>query len=160
MVIKKDLMVISCLRQNARETLTRMSRKIRMPISTIYDRLRYQERDLIIRHTTLLDFAKMGFNARVSIAIRVNRESRSQICQFLASHPNVNSLFKINNGYDYLIEAVFRHLKELQEFMEQIEAKFPITEKQLFYIVDDVKREDFLCNPENIDECIKSIING
>lgn len=151
MVPKKDLMVISCLRQNARETLTKMSRRIRLPISTIYDRLKLQEKDLIVKHTSLLDFSKLGFTTRVTMAFRVERGSRQGLEQFLATHPCVNSLYKINNGYDFLVDGIFRHLKDLQAFVESVEERFPVIEKQLYYIVDDIKREHFLSNPESID---------
>ncbi len=151
MVQKKDLMVVSCLRQNARETLTHMSRRIHLPISTIYDRLKNQENDLIVKHTSLLDFAKLGFTTRVTVAFRVERAGRNPLELFLSNHPCVNSLYKINNGYDFLVDGIFRHLKDLQYFIESIEDRFPILEKQLYYIVDDIKRENFLSNPESID---------
>lgn len=153
MVLKKDLLMITCLRQDARQTLTDISRKIRIPISTIYDRLRYQENDIIVRHTTLLDFTKLGFNARVVMALKVERNSRDDIEQYLRGQGNINSLYKINNGYDFLIEGIFRHLKDFQEFVEGIEHKFPILEKQLFYIVDDMKREAFLSDPDHLESC-------
>lgn len=158
MTLRKDLMVISCLRENARETLTRMSRRIKMPISTIYDRLRHQEKDLIVRHTALLDFARLGFAARVTMALRVERTARQDTEAYLRGHSHVNSLYKINNGYDFLIECVFRHLKDLQGFVEELEDRFPILEKQIYYIVDDIKREAFLSNPEELGMYLKTII--
>ncbi|MBU4209210.1 MAG: winged helix-turn-helix transcriptional regulator [Proteobacteria bacterium] len=39
MIKKTDLIIISSLRQNAREKLTEMSRKTRIPVSTIFDRI-------------------------------------------------------------------------------------------------------------------------
>ncbi len=157
MVTKKDLMVLSCLRQNARETLTQMSRRIKMPISTIYDRLKFQERDLIKRHTTLLDFSRLGFSTRVHMALRVERTGRQGVESYLRSHPHINSLYKINNGYDFLIECIFKHLKDLQEFVEDIEERFPVIEKQLFYIVEDIKREAFLADPSQLPRYIETI---
>ena len=43
-----------------------------------------------------------------------------------------------------MFEAVFRNLKETEEFIEAIEEKFGIIEKQVFYITEDVKRESFM----------------
>jgi len=57
-VSKKDLIVISYLRQNARETLTRLSRKTHIPVSTIYDKLKLHEHNLITKYTSLLDLHK------------------------------------------------------------------------------------------------------
>lgn len=151
LIPKKDLVVISCLRQNARETLTKMSRRTRLPISTIYDRLKYREQDLILKHTSLLDFSKLGFNTRVTMAIKVTKDSRIPLDEFLKNHHSINSLYKINNGYDFLAEGIFRHLKDFQDFVERMEDKFPLVEKQFYYIVDDMKREAFLSNPDSVD---------
>ena len=151
MIKKNELLLLSHLRRNARETLTKISRKTRLPISTIYDRLKLQEAELIVKHTSLLDFAKLGFNTRVSIAIKVPRELRLSLEDYLQKHTSVNSLYKINNGYDFMAEGIFRRLKEFQEFIEVLEDKFPGMEKQMYYIVDDMKREEFLSNPDQVD---------
>ena len=43
----KDLMVLAALRQNARLSLTKMSKTTHVPISTIYDKLKQYERKII-----------------------------------------------------------------------------------------------------------------
>jgi DNA-binding Lrp family transcriptional regulator len=156
MITRKDLLVISCLRENARETLTRMSRKIRLPISTIYDRMRFQERDCIVRHTALVDFSRLGYTTRVHIALRAERAARASLESYLRSSPHVNTLSKINNGYDFHIDAVFHHLKDLQSFIENLEDRFSIIEKQIYYVVEDIKREAFLSNPDTLDSFLAS----
>jgi len=53
----------------------------------------------------------------------------------------VNNIFKINNGYDFMVEGVFRFLQDFEDFSEDLEEKFSIKEKQMYYIIEDVKRE-------------------
>jgi DNA-binding Lrp family transcriptional regulator len=104
-----DLLFLTFLRQDARQTLTDISRKTRIPISTLYDKLKHQEQSLIMKHTTLVDFALLGFNCRAKILLSTSREEKDQLKNFLGEHPCVNSLFKINNGFDFLVEQkVFR----------------------------------------------------
>lgn len=145
---EKDIIFLTHLRSNARETLTMISKKTRIPISTLYDRLKAHERDLISKHTTLIDFAKLGYLCKAHIMIKVDIEDRDDIKTFLLCQNSVNSLFKINNGYDFLIEGVFKHVKEMEDFLEILERKFKILERDTYYIIEDIKREAFMSDPE------------
>ncbi|MFC1769320.1 hypothetical protein ACFLZX_06180, partial [Nanoarchaeota archaeon] len=77
----------------------------------------------------------------------VQKEKRILLADFLIKHNNVNSAFKINNGYDFHIECMFRNLKELEEFNENLEEKFNIKDKKVFFLIEDIKRETFLEDP-------------
>jgi DNA-binding Lrp family transcriptional regulator len=139
----KDLLVLSHLRKNARMPLTKMSRATNIPVSTIFDKLREFEHSVIQKHTTLMDFKKLGYDLRVNLLFKVPRTCREAFQLFLLKSPKVNSVFRINNGYDYLVEGVFRNMKDLYEFSEQID-QYKIEAKQDFFILEDIKREEFL----------------
>jgi DNA-binding Lrp family transcriptional regulator len=148
---KKDLLLVSCLRNNARENLTKLSRKTSIPVSTIYDKLNTYKDTIITKHTTLLDFTKLGFHARANILIKVERDSKEALKEYLASHQNVNSLYRVSNGYDFLIEGIFKHVKQVEDFLEGIDKKFSMEQSQVFYVVEDVKKEIFMNNQNMID---------
>ena len=141
---KKDMQIITALRKNSRESLTKISRNTGIPVSTIFDKIK--DNPLITKSTCLLDFNQLGFNTRAKATIKVERESREELRVYLSKHQNVNSLYKINSGYDFLIEIVFRNIKDLEEFMEYIRDRFQIIEDNVFYILDDIRREEFMCD--------------
>lgn len=145
---KKDLIVLAALRQNARTSLTKMSRSTRIPVSTIYDKLKQYERTLIKKHTAILDFAKLGYNTRANILVKVERDQREGVQEYLMECRNVNSVYKINNGFDYLIELIFVHIKDLEDFMESLSSQFKILNQETYYVIDDLKKEEFLSNPK------------
>jgi DNA-binding Lrp family transcriptional regulator len=147
MIKNSDLKLISYLRKNSRQTLTEISKKTRIPISTLYDKLRTHENSVILKHTTLLDFAKLGFNCRANILFKVGKEERNKLGSYLKAHPAINNLYKINNGYDFLAEGVFAHVKELEDFLEELEKNFALEEKKTHYIIEDLKREEFMPAP-------------
>ncbi|RMF05655.1 Lrp/AsnC family transcriptional regulator [Candidatus Woesearchaeota archaeon] len=149
----KDVLLMAHLRQNARESLTKLSKKTRIPVSTIFDRLKHAE--YIKRHTCLLDFERLGFNARVNVALKVDKKDKENIREYLFKHQNVNSLYKINNGYDFMVEAVFRSLKDAESFLEKLDEDFKIKSKQAYYIIDELAREKFLSEPEIADIAMK-----
>ena len=150
MMNKKELLLISFLRNNARETITNISKGTNMPISTIFDMIKRYEKNVIMKHTALIDFSALGYNTRVNMMLGVDRKAREDLKKFLKSEQKVNTVYRINNGFDFIVEGIFKNVKELQEFIETIEEKFNITKREVFYIIDDIKREDFLSNPKNI----------
>ncbi|MBN2454898.1 Lrp/AsnC family transcriptional regulator [Candidatus Woesearchaeota archaeon] len=150
MIGKKDLLIMSLLRKDARMTLTRMSRKINIPISTIYDKLKIHEGSTMKKYTCIVDFAKLGFNARANVIVKSEREQRATLLEYLLKIPNVNSVYKISNGYDYLLDVIFRDIREMEDFFELLESKFSIKDKQVYFVIDDLKREAFLSEPDAI----------
>ena len=92
---RKDILLMMYFRRNARENLTRISRYTKIPVSTIFDRLREFEKDLIKKHTTLVDFKKLGFDIKVNMLFRISRDSRDEFREFLMTNENINSIFRI-----------------------------------------------------------------
>jgi len=141
---EKDYLFIAELRKNARESLTNISKKINVPISTLFDRLKHHQKTLITKHASLLDFTSLGYVCNALITFKVDKQDRENLKQFLTTHEHVNNVARINNGYDYLAEVIFKNVKDLEEFLEQIENKHSITEKNVYYIIEQVSRETFM----------------
>ncbi|HIH25617.1 Lrp/AsnC family transcriptional regulator [Candidatus Woesearchaeota archaeon] len=148
MLDKRELIILSKFRENSRESLTRMSKKISVPVSTIYEKLKGYEKSVIKRHTSLLDFSKLGFNTRATIILKVTKDNKDALKEFLLNNRYVNTFYKINNGYDFMIEAVFRELNEVESFVEELEDKYNVQDKKVYYIIDELKKEAFLSNSE------------
>ena len=146
MMKAKDLQLLACLRENARQKITKISRRTKLPVSTIFDKL--HEYKSMVRFTTLLNFSHVGYSAKVHFLLKPAKEDREKLEVYLSENANVNSLFKVNNGYDYLAEGIFRSMSDVEDFLEKIEDGFRIKEKELYYIIDDLKREQFLAKPE------------
>ena len=148
MVNNKDLKILSHLRRDSRATLTYMSKRTGIPTSTLFDRVRAQERGLIRRYTTLINFHELGYRTRAEIIIRAPASCKDGLAAFLCRHPSVNSLFKLSNEYDFLAEGVFRTRAELELFLQGLVEEFQGTEALVYPILNDVKREGFLTDPQ------------
>ncbi len=148
---KKDLKIIASLREYGREPLTTMSKKIKVPVSTIFDRLRWQEKNEIIKPTALINFNKLGLEVRASLFLKVDKKDKSGLKEYLVNNNLVNSVYSLGNGFDFLVEAVFYKLKDLDNFLEKIEDKFEIMDKEVYYVVDELKKEGFLNNLWQVD---------
>jgi DNA-binding Lrp family transcriptional regulator len=150
MLNEKDLLFIAHLRKNAQESLTQISRQTNIPVSTLFDRLQVHNNSIIKKHTTLIDFEKIGYKCKIKTAISVNKLEREKMQSYLKNHDNVNSLFRINNGFDFLIEAIFVNIKDAEEFTSSLEDNFKIKELKTYQIIDDIKLEGFFGEPDKI----------
>jgi DNA-binding Lrp family transcriptional regulator len=127
-----------------------MSKATNIPVSTIFDRIRTFERDVIKKHTVIMDFKNLGYDLHVQLLFRVPKEQRARFRRFLVASPHVNTVFRVNNGYDFLVDGVFKDMDELSTFTERAE-EHGAEEKQDFFVLEDVKRESFLATPYLFD---------
>ena len=143
----KDLEVLAHLRQNSRISLTSLSKKSGVPVSTLFDKLK-SATPFIKKFTVLVNFLPLGFGTRAMIVVKVKKSSREEAISFLTAHKQVNSAFKVNNGFDYILDVVFRDMKSLEEFIEALEEKKLIEKYYVYYILDTLKQEEFLSSPD------------
>ena len=139
-----DLKIMTHLRKNARETLTRLSRDTGIAISTAFDRLRRLERRGIIRrHTSLFDLGKIGMNSAIVVLLKSDPGEKKNLESWLRENRHVNSLMKINGGWDYVAEAYFGNIRSIEDFLESVSSEFDGVKTLTLYVLEDLKREDF-----------------
>lgn len=145
---KEEMLALSYFRENARIRLTKLSRLTEMPVSTLHDRIEHKFPELIDKFTVLFNFPKLEYFARAYITLKVDKKQRNIVKEFFEKQACVNNLYKVNNGYDFMAEVVFRNIKELEIFIETLDEKFVILEKNIYYVIEDIKREAFLSEPQ------------
>lgn len=146
----KELLLLSSLRRNSRATLTELSKSIGIPISTIHEKLKHRTQSVIKKNTCMLDYSKLGFNTIATMLLKVKKEEKDSVAEYLKGHFNVNSIYKINSDYDFMIEVIFTNIKDMEDFVEDLEDRFRIRGKQVFYIIDEIAKEQFLDSPEKL----------
>jgi DNA-binding Lrp family transcriptional regulator len=152
-VDKEDLKILSCLRKNARETLTRISKLTGIPISSTFDRLKRLEAiGVITRHTSLVDLKKIGFTVRVFLLLKTNANHRKEVERFLMENLQANNVARITGNWNFVMDALFRDVEELESFIEALRKDYKGIEFSLHHVLETLKQECFLIdqnNPEN-----------
>ncbi len=145
---ENDLILLSNLRKNARVTLTSLSKETRVPVSTLFDRLQNIKKHIIKKFTTIINFQYLGYTTKATITLKVSKDDKQNFLDFIIKNKFINSAYRINNGFDFIIEVLCKDMKELENFIDDIESKFAIKSKQIFYVLEDIKREEFLADLE------------
>ena len=143
-----DFLILRHLRQNARENLTIISRKTKIPVSTLFDRLKQLEKTAIRKHSSILDFKKLGFAIRTTLLLRCDPAVREELKKYLLYSEHVNTLIRVNNGYEYQAECVFKDMDGHQQFVDHL-SPFRAELKE-YFILEDLKRETFLAEDLNL----------
>ena len=86
--------------------------------------------------------------------MKVARDDREGLKQFLYGNHNINSVYKISNGFDFLAEGVFKNVKDVEDFLDNVGNKFLLENNHVYYVIEDIKREAFLENKNLIDMVI------
>ncbi|MBI2126003.1 MAG: Lrp/AsnC family transcriptional regulator [Thaumarchaeota archaeon] len=148
---KKDLLILCELRKDCRSSLSDIGRATKTPVSTVYDKLRSFRGGIIRKCSALMNFSLLGFAAKAHVIFGVDRSQKEEFGAYLGKHHSVNSLYRINNGYDFLAEVICRDMSEFENLMDLLSSKFKIRDKKVFFIISDLKREEFLADKDMID---------
>lgn len=140
---ERDMLLFRALRRNGRTTLTALSDRTHVPISTIYERLQQQRGTIIKRYTVLLDFQKIGYPVHMYFVLKAEKRQKQRVVDFLENHNAVNTVYKINNGFDVICEAFFENIQTAELFIEILEDKYAVRKIQSFYILEEIKKEEF-----------------
>lgn len=146
----KDYTILGRFRKDARMSLTKMSRKTRIPVSTIYDRMKkMDENGIIQKKTALVDFRKIGYEIKSLMLLETDKDDKKEVQRFLQNYTNVNGISRINNGFDFFVEAIFKSIEGFDEFLKELKT-FDIVTKKEFFVMEDVQKETYLTHQENL----------
>lgn len=138
---EKDHEILNHLRTNNREKITQLAKKINLPVTTVYSKLRSYEKNIIRKHTCLIDFNKLEDYKSIFLIMK-GKERKKELMDFLSHHPSVNSLFRVDYDHDFLAECIFKDEKEVTNFLDQLN-KYG-TEMQMLNVVEEIRKEDFV----------------
>ena len=97
-----------------------------------------------MKHTTLVDFAQLGFSTRARVLLKVKRAELQVVRDHLLKSSALNELYKVNNGYDFMAEFIFKTMAEMENYLDILSDSFELEKEEVFYIIDELKREQFL----------------
>ncbi len=141
---EQDKRIIAQLRKDSRASLSRISQRIGVPISTVFDRVKQLRGQAIAKFTCIVDFRRLGLDAHSFAVFRGSKPNQEAFCTYLGDHANVNSVYRINHRHDFLVELVFKDIVALEDFIEKTDQLFATRPEHIFDVVDVVNREEVL----------------
>lgn len=140
--------VIAALRRDGRAPLTALARLLKRDVDDIHRIIKEEEGTTITKFTSLLNYELLGYPTHVVMVLAVSSKERAAFTSFLNKSQHLNGLFSINNGYDFLLDLIFKDMRQVHSFVEQLESKFTIYERKEYYILATFAEQRFMANPD------------
>jgi len=117
----KDIQILSLLLNNARLSNKEIAAKIQIAQSSTHDRIKKLTQKGYFKGTSVqIDQKKLGLNIEVMLAIKLNKQHRSVIGDFIkkaSQLPGVLQLFHMAGDNDFILHVAVKDSDELRVFI-------------------------------------------
>ncbi|MBW2969155.1 Lrp/AsnC family transcriptional regulator [Candidatus Woesearchaeota archaeon] len=123
----KDKKILMILQKNGRESLTNISKKVKLSIDSVHKRMKEMERKGIYNAGIFIEPRTIGFPliADVKIKLRnITELEKNQFIKNLTNHPRVIDLLSIMGDYDLTCVIIAKDTNELEEISTKIRQKY------------------------------------
>jgi DNA-binding Lrp family transcriptional regulator len=148
---EKDLFLLEELQENCRRSLKDISKEVKMPMSTVHEKIkRFEKAGLIRGYRTLLDEKKLGFDITAFIMVSTknvsgDKDFQRKIADKVASLPHVLETHTMQGDWDLIIKVKFRNIHELGKFVDERVRTIAGIDKTLTAVsMDEVKEDTIL----------------
>ena len=139
-----DLKILSALRTNSRETLTKISADTGIQISLLFDRLKSIEQEgLIRRYSCAVDWKRLGVR-RVLLLIRTPEHLIEKAQARLARSHHINNLWRLDGKCKLAVETMFIGPRQQEVFIKALRKELENIEISTHEVVENLKWEGFL----------------
>ncbi len=135
---KLELQLLKELRKDSSRSISRLARKLRAPITTVFEaEKKLRKKGMIIKYYSALDFEKAGFPIRAQFFIDVDSGKLKGITEMLMADDSVNNIQLLQCGCNIFVEAVFERIGQFFSFSEKLDG----IKKKAFYVIEEAKTE-------------------
>ena len=136
-----DVKILEVLQENARVSISELSKKINLSLSAVSERLKKLERSNVINsYTAILDPKLLGRDLSVFISIGLEATSDTKaFLEFVSQSPEILECHYITGEYDYLLKVTTNNTDSLEKIMNNIKSFSGIKHTQTNVILSTIK---------------------
>ena len=143
-MVTAEEQMIAHLRKNCRISIASLARLLDISHAKAFYTLRLlQERCVIDKLTSIIDFKSLGYNMRSTVCVYAKDHPKME--RYLSRQRCINSISRLKGG-GFLIDAVFPDLAGLYRFLEELE-RFEPTYLQEYQLIEPIAQEKFMAIP-------------
>jgi DNA-binding Lrp family transcriptional regulator len=138
---EKDLKILKELENNSKQTMKMISRKHKISLTTVYDRIKKLEKSGVIKgYTAIVDYEKLGYGLPVFIEIKVKTDKQISFIRKITDHPKVSNIFGVTGDVDLVLECYFKNKTELVDFIRELVSIEGVIKTNTRIILDKINR--------------------
>ena len=150
---QKDKKILRLLNEDARMSLTTISKKTGIPIDTVRYRINEMQKKEIFNYAVIINPLKMGypiFNVLYLQLVNFSEEQEKKLVSYIKNHPYLAYAAKISGKYDFAIGIIAKNMKQFDMIANEVKTRFQdiikdvdtmliIEEYKYDYLVDLIK---------------------
>lgn len=119
---KIDYKILGLLQENCRVTTKKLSEKLNLSTSPVFERIKKLEKEgYIDNYVALLNERKIGLKQTIFIGVTLKGHTRSFLEKFLKqvnSFPEVMECYQVSGNFDYLLKIVIADMDAYEKFVQ------------------------------------------
>ena len=138
-----DRKILKCLKENSRQTASRISGTIHLSVSAVIERIRKLERTgLIQKYTVILDEKQLGNTLMVFVTLRLSHSKYHEaFAREVLVYEGICECHAIAGDMDYLLKIVTGSTADLELIHRDIQKMPGVCGLKTLYVLSTVKNE-------------------
>jgi Lrp/AsnC family leucine-responsive transcriptional regulator len=136
-----DYKILKCLKANARNKASDISKEIHLSVSAVLERIRKMEKSEIIKnYTIIVDQKKLGND--MTALMEVSLEHPKFYDSFTASikcNLNIVSCYYLTGDYDFMLKIFCQSSDHLEKIHREIKSLEGVSATKTHFVLKDVK---------------------
>ncbi len=136
-----DYKILNCLKANARNTASDISKEIHLSVSAVLERIRKMEKNEIIKnYTIIVDQKKLGNDMSALMEISLEHPKfYDSFTTAIKHNPNIVSCYYLTGDFDFLVKILCESSDQLEEIHREIKSLEGVSATKTHFVLKDVK---------------------
>ena len=136
-----DIKILNCLKKNAREKASEISKEIHLAVSTVIERIRKMESSGIIQsYTIILDEKQLGNDVTALMEVSLEHPKYyDAFTEMIQNNPNIVSCYYMTGDFDFILKIICKSSEHLENIHRTIKGQNGVSATRTHYVLKNVK---------------------
>ena len=136
----KDQTILELLEKNARTSFTAIAKQLNISEAAIRKRVKkLEEKEIILGYKASVNYKKLGFSNKVIMGVDTTPKDYFKVINTLKTLSHIKNLTTSSGDHMIMFDVWVKGMKELNEYLEEINAIEGVTESCPSIIHENVK---------------------
>ena len=143
-----DKKIIKVLQDDARTSLRKISKLVKVSLGTVSNRVKRMERNGVIKgYSVILDPDQIGWELNVVIGLRIQKGRLIEIQERIAEDSRVHGVYDVTGDFDSMVIARAKNRKDLDDLSKNV-LSIDGVERSITHLVLNTVKEKTASLPE------------
>lgn len=136
-----DYKILQCLKSNARNKASDISKEIHLSVSAVLERIRKMEKSNIIKnYTIIVDQKKIGNDMTALMEVSLEHPKfYESFTTAINKNPNIVSCYYLTGDFDFMLKIFCKSSDHLERIHREIKSLEGVSLTKTHFVLKDVK---------------------